>query len=143
MAKKKVAMLFSEIEDAVLMDKVDLGVIIHENRFTYQAKGLRKINDLGESWEHKTGLPIPLGGIFASTTLSSQSITELEELIHDSILFAFLHPDKVMPYVRQFSQEMDEEVMNEHIKLYVNSFSLDLGEKGLAAINALKKISLV
>ncbi len=132
--------LFSEIEDLVLNETVSAGVIIHENRFTYKAKGLVKIMDLGESWESKTGLPIPLGGIFAHTRVPEPSRLIIEDLVRQSILFAHSNHDMVMTYVRQFAQEMDEGVMISHINLYVNEFSLNLGENGLKSIEALKNI---
>ena len=132
---------FHHIEDAVLHDEVAAGVIIHENRFTYEARGLVKIQDLGEAWETKTGLPIPLGGIFASTRLPMDVVTKVETLIRDSILYARTHEAQVMPYVRQFAQEMDESVMKSHIGLYVNDFSLDLGPSGRKAVEMLKKMT--
>src|SRR4029078_2028414 len=113
---------------------------IHENRFTYESLGLQKVLDLGEAWENKTGLPIPLGGIFTAQHVSDETRTMIESLITESIHFAYQHPEVVMPYVRQFSQAMDEEVMMNHIKLYVNDFSLDLGEKGRESIRMLKKM---
>ncbi|MGB3079568.1 MAG: MqnA/MqnD/SBP family protein, partial [Saprospiraceae bacterium] len=112
------------------------------NRFTYEALGLHKVMDLGEAWETKTGLPIPLGGIFTAHHISDEIRSSIETLIKESIQFGYLHPEIVMPYVRQFSQTMDEEVMKSHIKLYVNDFSLDLGEKGRESIRILKKMSL-
>lgn len=136
---RKTFLPFHEIEDAVLQGQADAGVIIHENRFTYQEKGLYKISDLGEKWETHTGLPIPLGGIFAAHRLSSDTIARVEKSIGDSIRFAFNHPDKVMPYVRIHAQEMDENVMRQHIDLYVNAFSLDLGPLGRQAVDFLKK----
>lgn len=132
---------FHQIEDAVLNGEVTAGVIIHENRFTYADKGLVKITDLGEAWEEKTGLPIPLGGIFAASRLSPDVITRIESLIRESILFARAHTDQVMPYVRQYAQEMDEMVMKSHIGLYVNDFSLDLGPQGNNAVEMLKKMT--
>lgn len=138
--KKKKFQLFSEIEELILSKKVIGGVIIHENRFTYESRGLVKIKDLGEEWENKTGLPIPLGGIFAHNRLQETLIPKLGSLIKASILYAQEHPDRVMPYVRQFAQEMDEGVMMNHIRLYVNEYSLDLGAKGQKAIAALKKL---
>ncbi len=132
--------VFSDIEDLVLDEKVVAGVIIHENRFTYQSKGLVCITDLGTAWETRTNLPIPLGGIFAHRRLPVEVIEEVERLIRESIQFAYQNQDMVMPYVRRFAQEMQEEVMLEHIKLYVNDFSLDLGEKGLQAIDSLKNL---
>jgi 1,4-dihydroxy-6-naphthoate synthase len=140
--KNKRFVVFNEIEDMVLDGQVAAGVIIHENRFTYEAKGLVKILDLGEAWEKKTGLPIPLGGIFALERISEEIKRTVEELIEESIHFAYSHPEIVMPYVRQFSQSMEEEVMKSHIDLYVNDFSLDLGEKGRESIQELKKMAL-
>ena len=132
--------IFNEIENLLLDHEAVAGVIIHENRFTYEAKGLVKIMDLGEAWENKTGLPIPLGGIFASNKLTVEIQSMVSNLIRDSIRFAWLHPEKVMPYVKEFSDAMEEDVMMSHIRLYVNDFSLDLGEKGLESILTLKKV---
>lgn len=132
---------FDKIEDAVLSGEFAAGVIIHENRFTYESKGLLKITDLGEEWENLTGLPIPLGGIFASHRLPEKVVSHVDQLIRESILYARSHEAKVMTYVRQFAQEMDETVMKSHISLYVNDFSLDLGEKGRNAVLMLKKMS--
>ncbi len=139
-AMGKLFMHFSSIEDAVLDGIADAGVIIHENRFTYQDKGLVKIRDLGEAWESQTGLPIPLGGIFAAHRIPGPTLPVLSHLIHESILYAREHPAQVMPYVRQFAQAMDDAVMQRHIDLYVNDFSLDLGKKGHEAISALEKV---
>ena len=139
-ATSKIFYPFHKIEDAILNGEVVAGVIIHENRFTYQSKGLFKILDLGEAWEETTGLPIPLGGIFASKSLSEDTISLFDSLLKESIRFAQSNEDIVMPYVRQFSQEMDEEVIHSHISLYVNHFSLDLGEKGRNAIARLKNM---
>jgi 1,4-dihydroxy-6-naphthoate synthase len=130
--------LFSEIEDQLVKEKAIAGVIIHENRFTYQSKGLVKIKDLGEAWEEKTGLPIPLGGIYISNKFDEKIKSKVEELIVQSIKYAYQNPERVMPYVRQFAQEMNEKVMMEHIRLYVNNFSLDLGEKGQLSLHLLK-----
>lgn len=131
--------LFSEIERLVAEDKVVAGVIIHENRFTYEAKGLLKVTDLGEAWEDETHTPIPLGGIFAKTNLAPDLIETLEILIRESILYARNHPRQVLKYVRTYAQEMNESVMMSHIDLYVNEYSLDLGEKGREAVALLKK----
>jgi 1,4-dihydroxy-6-naphthoate synthase len=132
---------FDKIEDAVLSGEYPAGVIIHENRFTYESKGLVKVTDLGEEWEVLTGFPIPLGGIFASRRLPEEVVTRVDRLIRESVLFAGKHEEMVMPYVRQYAQEMDESVMKSHISLYVNDFSLDLGEKGRKAVHMLKKMS--
>jgi len=132
--------IFNEIESILEKDEAVGGVIIHENRFTYESKGLVKIMDLGEAWEMKTGLPIPLGGIFASYRIPDELKLTIENLISESILFADLHPETVMPYVRKYSQEMDDEVMMSHIKLYVNEFSRDLGDLGNKSIEEFKKM---
>lgn len=137
--RRKEFHLFSEIESLVAADKVVGGVIIHENRFTYEAKGLLKITDLGEAWEDETLSPIPLGGIFAHGRLNEHQVKTIDALIHDSIQYARTHPEQVMEYVRLYSQEMDEKVMKSHIDLYVNDYSLDLGEKGREAVALLKK----
>lgn len=139
-ATNKRFMVFHEIEEAVSNGSTEAGVIIHENRFTYQDKGLVKITDLGDAWERQTGLPIPLGGIFASTALDADLSQSVDTLIRESILFARRHPEKVMPYVRAHAQEMDEEVMRAHIDLYVNDYSLDLGDEGHAAVLHLKNM---
>ncbi len=134
---QKQAFLFSEIEDAVLSGKVHLGVIIHENRFTYQEKGLKKIMDLGEYWEKKTGLPIPLGGIVAKRSLKTEIIQKIDRVLKRSIAFAFETPESAKSFIRENAQEMDEHVCQQHIDLYVNQFTLDLGETGKAAVNKL------
>jgi 1,4-dihydroxy-6-naphthoate synthase len=130
---------FDTLEDLVLNEQVKASVIIHENRFTYANKGLVKIQDLGETWEKETGLPIPLGGIFASNRLDQGIQEKLEALIRESILFARRNNEAVMNYVRQYSQEMEDWVMKSHIDLYVNDFSLDLGSLGHKAIDFMKK----
>lgn len=130
-------MLFSEIEDAVLNGDVDAGVIIHENRFTHQDKGLQKIIDLGEYWEEQTQLPIPLGGIVVSKSLDRSIQQKVQRVLKRSIAFAFENPNASLNYVKQHAQEMDVEVMTNHIQLYVNAYSMNLGDKGRAAIRYL------
>jgi 1,4-dihydroxy-6-naphthoate synthase len=139
-ATKKVFKVFHEIENAVLNGEVDAGVIIHENRFTYEAKGLAKIIDLGAYWEETQQLPIPLGGIIAKKTIDPTIIQEVDALIKQSIEYAFAHYPAVAPYVIEHAQEMSEEVMRQHINLYVNNFSLDLGTEGLQAVEKLTHI---
>jgi 1,4-dihydroxy-6-naphthoate synthase len=117
-----------------LQKKFDAGLIIHENRFTYQDKGLIKIVDLGELWETQTGMPIPLGGIMAKKSLGEKVIQDVDKLIQQSILFAFENTKDVMPFVKQHAQAMSEEVMKKHIELYVNQYTIDLGEDGRKAI---------
>jgi 1,4-dihydroxy-6-naphthoate synthase len=133
-ASNKKEFLFSEIEKAVLNDEVEAGVIIHENRFTYQEKGLVKIADLGEVWEQKTGFPIPLGGIAIHRRLKPELRKRFDDLLRESVQFAFANPESSKDYVKCHAQEMDEAVMRSHINLYVNQFSIDLGEKGKSAI---------
>lgn len=134
-AINKKEMLFSDIENALLKDEIDLGLIIHENRFTYQNKGLKKFVDLGDFWEQKTGLPIPLGGIFAKKNLEKSLIEKVESLIRKSIEFAFSNPESSKDFVLKHSQGMDLEVVKKHIDLYVNDFSLNLGEEGKKAVD--------
>lgn len=140
-AKKKQFMVFHEIEEAVVSGKVDCGVIIHENRFTYQKKGLHKLIDLGNYWEQTTGLPIPLGGIVAHNRIHKDVQLQVEKLIRKSLDHAFAHYPLITDYVKQHSQEMSEEVMRMHIDLYVNNYSLDLGVDGMKAVNKLLNIS--
>ncbi len=136
-AKDKTSMLFSEIELAVLSGEYDAGLIIHENRFTYQDKGLVKLKDLGAYWEQTYLHPIPLGGIAIKRTLADATKKEVDELIAKSVAKAFEDAEGTIPYVRQYAQEMDTSVMMKHIALYVNDYSLDLGEKGRQAIKKL------
>jgi 1,4-dihydroxy-6-naphthoate synthase len=134
-ATKKKFMVFSAIEDAVLNGEVDAGVIIHENRFTYQQRGLHKLVDLGEYWEQQTGNPIPLGGIVMKKTFNSALQQKVDALIKRSLEYAFKNYPQITDYVQQHSQEMSENVMRQHIDLYVNNYSLQLGTDGRAAVN--------
>jgi 1,4-dihydroxy-6-naphthoate synthase len=140
-AKNKVFKVFNEIEDAVLNKKVDAGVIIHENRFTYQSKGLHKLMDLGEYWEKKTGIPIPLGGIVAKRNLEKSLIEKVDNLIRKSIEYSFAHNHvELSEYVKKYSQEINEDVMRQHINLYVNDYSIDLGVEGKKAVIKLLEV---
>jgi 1,4-dihydroxy-6-naphthoate synthase len=138
-AKNKKETLFSDIEGAVLSHQVDAGLLIHENRFTYQQKGLEKIIDLGEFWESLIHAPIPLGGIVVKRSIDPQLQRTIDALIRRSVEFAFANPESCMDYVKAHAQEMDEEVMKKHIALYVNDFSIDLGETGRGAVELLFK----
>ena len=133
--KNKTEYIFSDIEDAVLSGKVDAGLIIHENRFTYEQKGLKKVMDLGEYWDALIHAPIPLGGIVIKRSIDKNLQQKVNRLIRRSVEFAFANPESSMPYVREHAQAMSEEVMKKHIALYVNDFSIDLGETGLKAIH--------
>jgi 1,4-dihydroxy-6-naphthoate synthase len=131
--RKKVC-VFNEIEQKLLDGEVDAGVIIHENRFTYFARGLHLIQDLGTFWEHKTGYPIPLGGIIAQRNLPDEILGKINKAICQSIDYAWKHPEEVMKFVSQYAQEMEPNVMQQHIDLYVNDFSAHLGTEGRAAV---------
>ena len=136
-AINKTEIIFSEIENAVIENKFDAGLIIHENRFTYQKKGLKKIIDLGEFWENLTQTPIPLGGIIAKKSLPNDIIEKLNRIIKRSVLFAMKNPDSSKNFVKQNAQKMADDVIEKHINLYVNNYTIDLGEKGKEAINVL------
>lgn len=135
--KQKIAMVFSDIEDAVLSGKCDAGVIIHEGRFTYEDKGLAKVADLGEIWETKTGMPIPLGGIFIRRSIPDDVKETVNRLLKESVLFAMNNPAASLTFVKENADEMEESVMRKHIKTYVNNYSVDLGEDGRAAVRFL------
>ncbi|MBD1385585.1 1,4-dihydroxy-6-naphthoate synthase [Mucilaginibacter rigui] len=136
-ATNKQELVFSDIENAVLDGRVDVGLIIHENRFTYQDKGLHKIIDLGDYWEKRTGCAIPLGGIVANRNLSLDVQHKINRVLKRSVEFAFANPKSGLEYIRSHAQEMSEEVMYKHIDLYVNKFSVDLGEEGKKAVKLL------
>ena len=139
--KNKVFLVFNEIEDAVLNGQVDAGVIIHENRFTYAQKGLSKWMDLGTYFEEKFNAPIPLGGIIASNDRDPKEIAIIDALIKESVEYAFNNSyDNLPEFVQSHSQEMSEQVMRQHIDLYVNDFSIDMGTQGAKAIDALEKV---
>jgi 1,4-dihydroxy-6-naphthoate synthase len=138
-AKNKIEMKFSEIESALLNNQIDLGVIIHENRFTYQDKGLKKIIDLGEYWEDLTHGPIPLGGIMIKRNLPEEIKQKVNRIIRRSVEYAFDHPDSGFDFIRSLSQEMSTEVIKKHIELYVNKFSIDLDELGRKAVETFFK----
>ncbi len=130
-------MPFSEIIPAVASGKVAAGVIIHESRFTFRNQGLVQLVDLGEWWESDTGMPLPLGGIIARRSLGEEVIRRVSSAIHASIKYAFANPFASQSYIRAHSREMSDKVCKAHIDLYVNDFSLDLGEEGLNAVNTL------
>jgi len=134
---RKQEMVFSDIEQSLLDKKIDLGLIIHENRFTYQDKGLYKVMDLGDYWERTTGAPIPLGGIVASRRLPHDIKQTVNRVIRRSVEFALANPQSGIDFIRSHAQEMDEAVMYKHIELYVNRFSVALGPEGRLAIETL------
>jgi 1,4-dihydroxy-6-naphthoate synthase len=136
-AGNKTELLFSAIEGAVLDGSFDAGLIIHENRFTYAARGLKKIVDLGEFWESETGAAIPLGGIVVNRSLPDDLRRKVNRVVRRSVEYAFANRAASLPFVRANAQEMSEEVMYQHIDLYVNEFSVDLGEEGRRAVEVL------
>jgi len=136
-ATNKQELVFSDIENALLEERIDVGLIIHENRFTYQDKGLKKIMDLGDYWEKQTGLAIPLGGIVANRNLPEDVQHKVNRVLRRSVEFAFANPKSGLEFIRSHAQEMSEEVMYKHIDLYVNQYSLDLGVEGKKAIQLL------
>ncbi|MFL2575437.1 MAG: menaquinone biosynthesis family protein [Flavobacteriales bacterium] len=130
----KTSVLFSEIEELVCSGKFDAGLIIHENRFTFQKKGLVKVEDLGDFWFNKTNLPIPLGGIAVSRNFSEQQQKKIDRLILKSLKFSLKNKESASKYVKAHAQEIDEKVIQSHINLYVNDFSINLGVHGRNAI---------
>jgi 1,4-dihydroxy-6-naphthoate synthase len=139
--KQKKEYLFSDIEEAILDEEVDAGVIIHENRFTYQKKGLRKISDLGENWEDRTGCPIPLGGIAVHRNIEKSIQKKVNAILKSSIEFALGNPSSTYDFVKRNAQATDDEVIENHIALYVNDFTVDLGNEGKEAIYKLYNIA--
>lgn len=135
--QKKKELVFSDIEQQLLNSQLDLGLIIHENRFTYQDKGLHKIIDLGEYWEKETQCAIPLGGIVIKRSLPIAIQHQVNRLIKKSVEYAFANPKSALPFIREHAQEMDEKVMYQHIDLYVNKYSIDLGLEGKKAIRTM------
>ena len=130
---------FHEIMPAVRDGRVDAGVIIHESRFTYPDYGLRQVVDLGEWWEQETGRPIPLGGIAARRKLRAEAIAAIDKALRRSVEYAHAHPEETREYVAAHAQEMERAVVESHIALYVNEFTIDYGSEGTAAIEELMR----
>ncbi len=140
-ATHKIFLRYDEIEDFVLYSNEDVaGVIIHENRFTHADRGLYKLQDLGDFWQRETGLSIPLGGIAGKRELGKTTLQSIDRLIKESIKYAFNKYPELPPFVTSNAQEMNEDVMRKHINLYVNNYSLNLGEDGKTAIIKLLEI---
>lgn len=131
-----VEMRFDRIMPAVAAGDVDAGVIIHESRFTYQEHGLHCLQDLGQWWEERTGMPIPLGGIAARRSLGRETIALIDNSIADSLRYAFANPQACLPYIQAHSQELEPATVQAHIALYVNDFSLALGQEGWDAVES-------
>jgi len=139
--QNKQELVFSEIETALLEDQIDLGLIIHENRFTYADRGLTKIVDLGDYWEKLTGCAIPLGGIVINRNLDREIQLKVNRLVRESVEYAFAHPKSGIDFIREHAQAMDEAVMYKHIELYVNKYSINLGAEGRKAVDTLFKLA--
>lgn len=136
------AVRFDKIMDGVKTGKYDAGLIIHEGRFVYQSYGLNQIIDLGEWWERETSLPIPLGCIaIKNDRFTKEEKSELDAILKSSIQYAFDNRDASEEFIKRYSQELDDEVIENHIRLYVNEFSLDLGEKGRNAVKRLEEMA--
>lgn len=138
-ARNKVFLRYDQIEQFVQEGK-GLGVIIHENRFTYQDKGLFKITDLGDYWEKETGNPIPLGGIVVRKSYDQVVKDKVSRLIAESIRYAYAQYPALAQYVKMHAQEMSEDVMRKHIDLYVNKYSLSLSSEGWSAVQKLMEV---
>jgi 1,4-dihydroxy-6-naphthoate synthase len=139
-AVKKVEYLFSDIEKAILNDEVDAGLIIHETRFTYFKRGLQKIEDMGEYWERLTGLPIPLGAIAVNRNIPEEIALKVNRIVRRSLEYAYKDSFACYDFVAGNAKDMTSTVMNNHIKLYVNDFTINLGEKGRKAVYELFRI---
>jgi len=139
--ERVIVMPFHRIIDAVRNNEADAGLIIHESRFTYEAAGLRQVVDLGEWWEHETGLPIPLGGIIVKRELGEALVKEIESDIRSSLEYAFAHNGDPKSYIKKHSQEIRDSVIEQHIGLYVNDYSLDIRDEGLRAVEELFRMS--
>ncbi len=139
---KRTPMLFSDIAEAVERGDFDAGVLIHEGRFVYHKRNLELVADLGVEWERRLSLPLPLGSILASRNLQEEEIEALDELLLRSIEYAFQNPEASRAFIKEHAQEMDDDVIERHIALFVNSFSLSLGSEGRRAVEALCGIDL-
>ncbi len=136
-AVNRVEYLFSDIEDAVLGGEVDAGLIIHENRFTYEKRGLVKIVDMGEYWEQFTGSPVPLGGIAVNRRVPEEIAQRVDTIIAESIRHSMANPDSPYRFIRKYAVTMEREVMENHIRLYVNDFTAGLGKEGRESVRRL------
>jgi len=132
-----IEMPFYRIMDSVSKGDVDAGLIIHEGRFTFQQYGLKNVVDLGKWWEGTSGFPLPLGGILAKKNLGKDVITKVDSLVKKSIEYSLSHRQEPKGYIKEHSQELEDQVIEQHINLYVNDYSLDIGKEGLAAVREL------
>lgn len=136
-AINKSVYLFSDIETAVLDNECDAGLVIHETRFTYKNRGLKLISDLGNLWEKQFQLPIPLGGIAIRSNLPNKVKSDINKILRSSVEFAFSNPDASMQFMKQNAVELDEQIIKQHVELYVNNYSIDLGGEGKRSVEIL------
>ncbi|MCX5719636.1 MAG: 1,4-dihydroxy-6-naphthoate synthase [Nitrospirae bacterium] len=134
-----IEMPFHKMMEAVKNGVADAGLVIHEGRFTYSSYGLKRLVDLGEWWEDETGLPVPLGGILVKRNLGEDLIRRINSVVRRSVEYAFTHRDEPTYYMKQHSQELEDEVIEQHINLYVNDYSIDIGEDGVSAVKELMR----
>ena len=139
--RKRLFVRYDRVMDMVARGQADAGVIIHEGRFLYERAGLTLLDDLGRWWQDRTSLPIPLGGIVARRSLGAETIDRFEDLLGRAIRASVDNPDRTLDYVRQHAQEMDADVLAEHIRTFVNDYSLDLGDDGRAAVRRLADLA--
>ena len=130
-------MLFSEIAAAVERGDVDAGVLIHEGRFVYERRNLELVADLGKLWEKETNMPLPLGAIVAKRELGEETIKKFEKLLSESVRYAFDHPLLSRDFVKEHAQELEDDVIDKHISLFVNNYTLSLGDEGRKAVEKL------
>jgi 1,4-dihydroxy-6-naphthoate synthase len=133
---------YDQVMPLVVSGEADCGVLIHEGRFVYHQRGLRLLADLGQWWEQETQLPLPLGGIVARRRLGEPTLRQFEALLRQAIENSLAHPEETRDYVRRHAQELDAETLDKHVKMFVNEFSLDLGETGRAAVARLEELTL-
>lgn len=138
-----VPMLFSEIAEAVERGEVDAGVLIHEGRFVYERRQLELVADLGQLWEQETGMPLPLGAIVAKRELGSGQIAAFEQLLAESVRYAMAHPAASREFVKEHAQELEDEVIDKHIALFVNDFTISLGDEGRRAVERLTSVRVL
>lgn len=136
-------MLFSEIAEAVERGEVDAGVLIHEGRFVYERRQLELVADLGQLWEQETGMPLPLGAIVAKRELGSGQIAAFEQLLAESVRYAMAHPAASREFVKEHAQELEDEVIDKHIALFVNNFTISLGDEGRRAVERLTSVRVL
>ncbi len=139
--RNKKVYLFSNIEEVLLENEADAGVIIHETRFTYQKRGLQLVADLGHEWERQTHLPLPLGGIVVKRKLLDKTKKDIQHIIAQSVQFALNNPDEAIPFVKKYARELDDDIVQKHIHLYVNALSTWINQTGENAVRELLSIS--